>query len=97
MLQFGMIHPHQLNAPTGQQTARCVFIIDPERRVQMMFVYPSYVGRNFFEILRCVDALQLTMYHKVATPANWKQGMFILICPFSCMSHLNRHHALVNL
>jgi len=43
--------------------------------------YPTFVGRNFYEILRAIDALQLTMYHKVATPANWKQGEDVLVLP----------------
>jgi alkyl hydroperoxide reductase subunit AhpC len=60
--------------PADNQTVRNVFIIGPDKKIKLILVYPMSVGRNFDEILRVIDALQLTDKHKVATPANWKQG-----------------------
>lgn len=77
--QFGMVFPKQIGALSGQKIARTIMIIDPNRRVQLRMDYPIFAGRNFFEVLRIIDALQLTMYHKVATPANWKQGENVLV------------------
>ena len=62
-------------------TVRTMYLIDPNRRVQMAQVYPSNVGRNFYEIIRSLDALQLASYHKVGTPANWKAGEDVFILP----------------
>jgi alkyl hydroperoxide reductase subunit AhpC len=79
---FGMAHP---NAPgagdAGHTVVRSTFIIDPDKRLQVRMMYPSYVGRNFYEVLRTLDALQLALYHKVATPANWKMGEDVVILP----------------
>ena len=58
-----------------------VFLIDPQRRVQLHMCYAANTGRNFYELIRCLDALQLTAYHQVATPANWKNGEDVLILP----------------
>jgi len=55
-------------------TVRSVFVIDPAKKVRLILTYPAAVGRNFDEILRCLDALQLADSHKIATPANWNQG-----------------------
>jgi alkyl hydroperoxide reductase subunit AhpC len=56
-----------------------VFVIGPDKRIKLMLTYPMTTGRNFDEILRCVDSLQLTVKHKVATPVNWKSGDDVII------------------
>ena len=78
---FGVIHPNAPGAVKGQITVRAVFLIDPQRRLQLHMCYAANTGRNFYEIIRCLDALQLTTYHQVATPANWKNGEDVLILP----------------
>jgi alkyl hydroperoxide reductase subunit AhpC len=60
-------------------TVRSVFVIGPDKRIKMMMTYPMTTGRNFDEIVRVLDSLQLTVKHKVATPANWKQGEDVII------------------
>ena len=65
--------------PADNQTVRNVFIIGPDKKIKLVLVYPMAVGRNFDEILRVVDALQLTDKFKVATPVNWKQGDDVII------------------
>jgi alkyl hydroperoxide reductase subunit AhpC len=74
---YGMIHP----AHDEVYTVRTVFIIDPKKKVRLMITYPQTCGRNFDEILRVIDSLQLTDKHKVATPVNWKQGQDVIIVP----------------
>ena len=74
---YDMIHP---NASTTA-TVRSVFIIDPKKIIRTTFTYPASTGRNFDEILRVIDSLQLTDSHKVATPANWKDGDDVVIVP----------------
>ncbi len=74
---YDMIHP---NASTTV-TVRSVFIIDPKKTIRTTFTYPASTGRNFDEILRVIDSLQLTDSHKVATPANWKDGDDVIIVP----------------
>ncbi|MES2611302.1 MAG: peroxiredoxin [Pseudomonadota bacterium] len=74
---YDMIHP---NASTTV-TVRSVFIIDPRKVIRTTFTYPASTGRNFDEILRVIDSLQLTDSHKVATPANWKDGDDVIIVP----------------
>ena len=66
---------------TDNQTVRNVFVIGPDKKIKLMLVYPMSIGRNFDEVLRVVDALQLNARHKVVTPANWKQGDDVLIAP----------------
>ena len=61
------------------QTVRNVFVIGPDKKIKLILVYPMSVGRNFDEVLRVVDALQLTAKHKVSTPVNWKQGGEVII------------------
>ena len=61
------------------QTVRNVFVIGPDKKVKLILVYPMSTGRNFDEILRVIDSMQLTAKHKVATPANWKQGGDVII------------------
>jgi alkyl hydroperoxide reductase subunit AhpC len=65
--------------PAQNATVRSVFIIDPEKKIRLMMTYPMTTGRNFDEILRSIDSIQLTSKHKVATPANWKQGDKVII------------------
>lgn len=74
---YGMIHPKALDS----FTVRTVFIIDPDKKVRLMITYPAPTGRNFDEILRVLDALQLTDKAGVATPVNWKPGGECIILP----------------
>ena len=62
-------------------TVRSVFVIGPDKNIKLMIVYPMTTGRNFDEILRVIDSMQLTAKHKVATPVNWKQGEDVIIVP----------------
>lgn len=74
---YDLIHP---NASTTL-TVRSLFIIDPNKKIRLIITYPASTGRNFDEILRVVDSLQLTDNHKVATPGNWKSGDDVVIVP----------------
>jgi len=74
---YGMIHPEADNT----LTVRSVFIIDPNKKVRLTLTYPAPTGRNFDEILRVIDGLQLTDTHAVATPANWTDGTDVIILP----------------
>jgi len=74
---YGMIHPEA----NDTLTVRSVFFIDPKKKVRAMITYPASTGRNFAEILRVLDSLQLTDHHQVATPANWKDGDDCVIVP----------------
>ena len=65
--------------PADNQTVRNVFVIGPDKKVKLILVYPMTTGRNFDEVLRVIDSLQLTARHKVATPVNWKQGDDVII------------------
>jgi alkyl hydroperoxide reductase subunit AhpC len=65
--------------PMDNQTVRNVFVIGPDKRIKLILVYPMTTGRNFDEVLRVIDSLQLTAKHKVATPANWKHGDDVII------------------
>ena len=65
--------------PADNQTVRNVFIIGPDKKIKLVLVYPMTTGRNFDEVLRVVDSLQLTAKHRVATPANWKQGEDVIL------------------
>jgi len=76
-LLYDLIHPNSL----ANATVRSVFIIDPEKKVRATITYPASTGRNFDEILRVIDSLQLTDNNKVATPANWKNGDEVVIVP----------------
>jgi len=74
---YGMIHPEA----NDTFTVRSVFIIDPNKKVRLTLTYPASTGRNFNEILRVLDSLQLTDSHSVATPADWKDGEDVVILP----------------
>jgi alkyl hydroperoxide reductase subunit AhpC len=74
---YDMIHPNA----SDTFTVRSVFIIDPNKKIRLQLTYPASTGRNFDEILRVIDSLQLTDKYKVATPVNWKQGEDVIIVP----------------
>ncbi|MDR3507360.1 MAG: peroxiredoxin [Caulobacteraceae bacterium] len=74
---YGMIHPNA----NDTLTVRSVFVIDPSKRVRLTLTYPASTGRNFDELLRVIDSLQLTDRFKVATPVNWKHGEDVIIVP----------------
>ncbi|NHF57887.1 peroxiredoxin [Flavobacteriaceae bacterium TP-CH-4] len=74
---YDMIHPNADN----NLTVRSVFIIAPDKTVKLILTYPASTGRNFYELLRVIDSLQLTAYHKVATPANWESGEDVVVSP----------------
>jgi alkyl hydroperoxide reductase subunit AhpC len=74
---YDLIHPNSL----ANATVRSVFIIDADKKVRATITYPASTGRNFTEILRVIDSLQLTDNYKVATPANWKDGEDVIIVP----------------
>jgi alkyl hydroperoxide reductase subunit AhpC len=65
--------------PADNQTVRNVFVVGPDKKIKLILVYPMTTGRNFDEVLRVIDSLQLTAKHKVATPVNWKQGDDVII------------------
>jgi alkyl hydroperoxide reductase subunit AhpC len=65
--------------PADNQTVRNVFVVGPDKKIKLVLVYPMTTGRNFDEVLRVIDSLQLTAKHKVATPANWKHGQDVII------------------
>ena len=72
-----MIHPNA----DATLTVRSVYVIGPDKTVKLIITYPASTGRNFDELLRVIDSLQLTAYHKVATPANWNHGDDVVISP----------------
>jgi alkyl hydroperoxide reductase subunit AhpC len=74
---YGMIHPKA----NDTLTVRSVFVIGPDKKIKLTLTYPASTGRNFDEILRVIDSLQLTAKHKVATPSDWKQGEDVIIVP----------------
>lgn len=74
---YDLIHPNA----NDTLTVRSLFIIDPSKKVRLIITYPASTGRNFYEILRVFDSLQLTDEHKVATPANWEDGDEVVIVP----------------
>src|SRR5690606_12208997 len=69
----------QGRTPADNQTVRTVFVIGPDKTIKLMLIYPMTTGRNFDEVLRVIDSMQLTAKHKVATPANWKNGDDVII------------------
>ena len=74
---YDMIHPNA----SDTATVRSVFVIGPDKKVKLSITYPQSTGRNFDEILRVIDSLQLTAKHKVSTPVNWKSGEDVIIIP----------------
>jgi len=74
---YGMIHENA----SDTMTVRSVFIVGPDKKVKLILTYPASTGRNFIEILRVIDSLQLTANHSVATPVNWKDGDDVIIVP----------------
>jgi alkyl hydroperoxide reductase subunit AhpC len=83
---YGMLHPNAGDTSKGRTaadnaTVRTVFMIGPDKKVKAMLVYPMSTGRNFDEVLRLLDSIQLTAKHKVATPVNWKRGEDVVIIP----------------
>ena len=83
---YDMIHPNAVAKTEGRSaadnaTVRSVFIIGPDKRVKLILTYPMSTGRNFDEVLRVLDSMQLTARHQVATPVNWKQGEDVIIVP----------------
>ena len=74
---YDMIHPNA----DDKMTVRSVFVIGPDKKIKLMLTYPASTGRNFDEILRVVDSLQLTAHHKLATPVNWTSGEDCIIVP----------------
>ncbi|XP_060940506.1 peroxiredoxin-6-like [Limanda limanda] len=78
---LGMLDPDAKDKDGMPLTARCVFIIGPDKRLKLSLLYPATTGRNFDEILRVVDSLQLTAGRRVATPADWKLGECVMVPP----------------
>jgi alkyl hydroperoxide reductase subunit AhpC len=74
---YDMIHPNA----NDTLTVRSVFVIGPDNNVKLTLTYPASTGRNFDEVLRVIDSLQLTAKHKVATPVNWKHGEEVIVVP----------------
>jgi alkyl hydroperoxide reductase subunit AhpC len=74
---YDMIHPNA----SATATVRSLFIIGPDKTVKLMIIYPASTGRNFNEVLRVIDSLQLTSKHSLATPANWQQGEDAIVVP----------------
>lgn len=74
---YDMIHPNA----SEKATVRSVFVIGPDKKIKLMITYPASTGRNFDELLRVIDSLQLTAYYSVATPANWKNGEDVVVVP----------------
>ena len=74
---YDMIHPEA----NDTLTVRSVFVIDPKKKIRLIITYPASAGRNFDEILRVIDSLQLTDSHSVATPVDWKDGQDVVIVP----------------
>lgn len=74
---YGMVHPNA----SDTLTVRSVFVIDPQKKLRLTLTYPASTGRNFAEVLRTIDSLQLTDAHSVATPADWRHGEDVIIVP----------------
>jgi len=80
-VKFGMLDPEEKDAAGLPLTARAVFIVGPDKKLKLSILYPATTGRNFDELLRVIDSLQLTAYKKVATPANWNAGGECMVLP----------------
>jgi len=81
MLPAGSGTTSEGRTPNDNATVRTVFVIGPDKKIKLMLIYPMSTGRNFDEVLRVLDSMQLTAKHKVATPVNWKQGDDVIISP----------------
>ena len=79
MLPAGAGSTSEGRTPADNATVRSVFVIGPDKKIKLILMYPMTTGRNFDEVLRALDSIQLTAKHKVATPANWKQGQDVII------------------
>ncbi|MBV9094848.1 MAG: hypothetical protein JO132_13395, partial [Streptosporangiaceae bacterium] len=79
MLPAGTSGDPKERTPADNQTVRNVFVISPDKKIKLILVYPMTTGRNFDEVLRVIDSLQLTARHRVATPVNWRQGDDVII------------------
>jgi len=83
---YDMLHPNasgeaEQRSAADNATVRSVFVIGPDKKIKATLTYPMSTGRNFDEVLRLLDSIQLTAKHKVATPVNWKQGQDVIIVP----------------
>ncbi|KAJ7986578.1 hypothetical protein DPEC_G00341320 [Dallia pectoralis] len=78
---LGMLDPDEIDKDGLPLTARCVFVIGPDKKMKLSILYPATTGRNFDEILRAIDSLQLTAQRKVATPVDWKPGQKCMVIP----------------
>jgi thioredoxin-dependent peroxiredoxin len=74
---YGMLHPNA----SATATVRSLFVIGPDKKIKLMIIYPASTGRNFYEVLRVIDSLQLTADYSVATPADWKHGEDVIVVP----------------
>ncbi|XP_077573280.1 peroxiredoxin-6 [Stigmatopora nigra] len=79
--KLGMLDPDEIDGDGIPLTARCVFVVGPDKRLKLSILYPATTGRNFDEILRVIDSLQLTAQKKVATPVDWKPGDKVMVLP----------------
>ncbi|KAL4634957.1 peroxiredoxin-6 [Arapaima gigas] len=80
-VMLGMLDPDEKDKDGMPLTARCVFIIGPDKRLKLSILYPATTGRNFDELLRVIDSLQLTAKKRVATPVDWKPGEQVMVLP----------------
>lgn len=80
-VELGMLDPDERDSQGMALTARCVFVIGPDKKLKLSILYPATTGRNFDELLRVIDSLQLTAKKKVATPVDWKPGEKVMVIP----------------